>query len=88
MQIKERIILQHSSGLYLNRRADGYVKDEDSALRFTDHADASQWLLNAHTAPKDTENYTYVTIEIITRVKELVENERKYDSLRESKVGT
>jgi hypothetical protein len=70
MQIKERIILQHSNGLYLNRRADGFVKDEDSALRFTSEADASEWLLNAHYAPKDTENYAYTAIEIITRLKE------------------
>jgi acetone carboxylase gamma subunit len=75
MQIKERIILQHSNGLYLNRKADGHVKEPEVALRFTDHADASQWLLNAYIAPKDTESYKYITIEIITRLKELVENE-------------
>jgi hypothetical protein len=69
MQIKERIVLQHSNGLYLNRRADGYVKEPDTALRFTDTADASQWLLNAPIAPIDTENYKYITIEIITRLK-------------------
>lgn len=69
MQIKERVILQHSNGLYLNRRADGYVKEPESALRFTDHADASQWLLNSYIAPKDTDNFSYVTIEIITRLK-------------------
>ena len=69
MQIKERIVLQHSNGLYLNRMADGHVKEPDTALRFTDCADASQWLLNAPIAPRDTENYKYITIEIITRLK-------------------
>lgn len=70
MHIKTRIILRHKSGLYLNRRADGHTKDIDAAIRFTDMSDASEWLLNARFAPKHTEEYEYVTIEIITRIKE------------------
>lgn len=69
MAIKERIVLQHLNGFYLNRGANGFVKEPDIALRFTDTADASQWLLNAPIAPTDTENYKYITIEIITRLK-------------------
>ncbi|MNC66757.1 hypothetical protein D3C75_1171920 [compost metagenome] len=34
------------------------------ALRFADKSDASEWLLNAPTAPEDTEQYEYVTIRI------------------------
>lgn len=69
MAIKERVVLQHVNGFYLNRGANGFVHELESAVQFSDCADASQWLLNAPIAPRDTENYKYITIEIITRLK-------------------
>lgn len=77
MYVKYRCILGHKlhKGMYLNRRGEGLTNDPDAAIRFKDEAEASEWLLNARYAPKDTENYEYVTLEITTVIKEVETNE-------------
>ena len=84
MQTKERIIIRHVSGLYLNRRASGLTDDLDAALRFPNMGEASEWLLNSYYAPKDAENYGYATVEITIRLKEVDKHEREHEDLRKS----
>jgi hypothetical protein len=71
--------------MFLNRRGDGLTNDPDSAIRFKDEAEASEWLLNAIYAPKDADNYEYVTLEITTIIRKEVDvNEREHEGLRKS----
>jgi len=57
-----------------------------SALRFSDVSDASEWLLNAPTAPEDTDQYEYVTIRI--SIEEEVQYEQQYEHLRCVETGS
>lgn len=69
MVTKERTVLKHTDGRYLSRLA-VLTTSLDYAMRFVDIEDASEWLLNSVHAPEDTENYSYVTVEITIKVKE------------------
>lgn len=56
------------------------TKSMKSALKFADQSDASEWLLNAPFAPKDTNNYEYVIIETELREKEVIPHVRVSES--------
>jgi hypothetical protein len=89
MQTKIRIAIAHKEykGSYINKRSDGLTTDLDAVISFKDEGEASEWLLNCIYAPEDKECYTYARVEITKRVLEDEEDDREYESLRESQIS-
>lgn len=88
METYTRIAIRHKeSRLYIGRTLEhqtghmGMVKSMRGSIHFSDMADASEWLLNAWCAPKDTEQYEYVTIKY--ELTEVIGNERKAELVSE-----
>jgi hypothetical protein len=89
MQTKIRVVIAHKeyAGSFINRRSDGLTTDADKAMHFNDMGEASEFLLNNMYAPEDKERYTYKKIKITTEVLEDEEDDREYESLRESQIS-
>jgi len=71
MESYTRCLLRHKgSRLFIARSYDTSTRRMETsktmkgALRFADESDASEWLLNAPTAPEGTDQYEYVKIRI------------------------
>jgi hypothetical protein len=71
MESYTRCLLRHKgTHLFIARSYDTATRRMETsktmkgALRFADTSDASEWLLNAPTAPQETDQYEYVTIRI------------------------
>jgi len=71
MESYTRCLLRHkSTKLFISKSYDTSIRrmkataSMSDAIRFADKSNASEWLLNAPTAPTDTDQYEYVTIRI------------------------
>jgi hypothetical protein len=93
MESYTRCLLRHKgTRLFIARSYDTSTRRMETsktmkgALRFSDVSDASEWLLNAPTAPEDTDQYEYVTIRI--SIEEEVQYEQQYEHLRCVETGS
>lgn len=78
MQTRSACIIRNKiNQKFIGRHYDTIIRDMEhtanlfSAMRFADEANASEWLLNSMYAPKNTQDYDYVTVEMSIEVKEV-----------------
>lgn len=89
IEIKQKKVLRHVSGLYLSWERDSmpHTRKISDARQFYDTAQIAEFLLNSYYKPDKPEDYEIVDVTITYRIEEEINHDDSQSGAEESKTA-